>query len=636
MQIKFNSLRVGQRAFALMTTLCVLAVALIVFASILSWTFTNSNITQRNNQYNMSENAAESAVERVIGQMDRDFISQSISNSAGAYTTLLPDQGTWPVQYTFSDSNGVQNQLSVNIAPAALITVLNSQYSNLTAQAQQVDVYATATPTGQRYNVPASVHESVQFASIPMFQFAIFYNVNLEVMSAAGLNIYGPVFCNQNIWEGGSLVTFYSTVTAAGTNAPQTDDPFCDYVGTGPSVFRLANQPVSKANPLVMPIGTNNNPGSVMSMLALPPTNYWLGTAAAYTTNGLQYMVNRSDLIVSNFAWGTNTGSLPTGTNFAVYFQDGSLRQLPYDFYVLKSTGKATNYVPPAQYTNISYAGFSWITNVTFKDWREGYNKGNGPAKTVQAVQIDVGLFTTWMNSTATNAGSDASQANPPQPTKSLHSGHNLDSVYIYTSVPFVSGQLPAVRVCDGAQLPSADGFSIATAFPMYVWKDYNVQTPSGSSLGQYGTAGATTYTYPSALLADAITILSDSWRDSSTGLDPTASSTTVNAAMLCGIVQSDPTKTGNVGLNGDYSGGVENFLRLLENWGNATLTYNGSIVVLFPSGYATNVWVQTGNYYSAPTRHFAFDLNFQTPAKIPPLTPQLRALVRGNWYGHN
>ena len=113
------------------------------------------------------------------------------------------------------------------------------------------------------------------------------------------------------------------------------------------------------------------------------------------------------------------------------------------------------------------------------------------------------------------------------------------------------------------------------------------------------------------------------------------AAQTTVNAAMLCGIVASDPTKTGNVGYNGDCSGGVENFLRLLENWGSSTLTCNGSIVVLFYSQYATNSWVQTGKYYSAPTRHWAFDLNFQQANKLPPLTPQIRAMIRGNWYAH-
>jgi len=94
---------------------------------------------------------------------------------------------------------------------------------------------------------------------------------------------------------------------------------------------------------------------------------------------------------------------------------------------------------------------------------------------------------------------------------------------------------------------------------------------------------------------------------------------------MFEGIVQSNPNISGN------YSGGVENFLRLLENWGG-TLTYNGSIVVMFPSQYATNSWQPTGNYYNAPTRHWAFDLNFASESGLPPLTPQTKAVVRGQW----
>jgi len=75
--------------------------------------------------------------------------------------------------------------------------------------------------------------------------------------------------------------------------------------------------------------------------------------------------------------------------------------------------------------------------------------------------------------------------------------------------------------------------------------------------------------------------------------------------------------------------------MRLLENWSGRTLTYNGSIVVLFYSEYATNSWRETGGYYSAPTRHWAFDLNFENSAKIPPLTPKTRAMIRGNWFAH-
>jgi hypothetical protein len=63
----------------------------------------------------------------------------------------------------------------------------------------------------------------------------------------------------------------------------------------------------------------------------------------------------------------------------------------------------------------------------------------------------------------------------------------------------------------------------------------------------------------------------------------------------------------------------------LQENWGSGTiLTYNGSIVVMFPSQYATNKWLPTGNYYNAPHRAWAFDLNFTDPAKLPPLTPRV------------
>jgi hypothetical protein len=148
--------------------------------------------------------------------------------------------------------------------------------------------------------------------------------------------------------------------------------------------------------------------------------------------------------------------------------------------------------------------------------------------------------------------------------------------------------------------------------------------------------------------MADSVTILSTNWSDAASAFTnksvcnsggPNPGNTTVNAAMLEGIVASNPSISGN------YSGGVENFLRLLENWGNdptgagnkQALTYNGSIVVLFYSQYATNSWQAPGNpgYYNPPTRNWAFDLNFQNVSKLPPMTPATRAMIRGNWFAH-
>jgi len=639
------------QGFALMTTLALMVVCLLVFASILSWSFSNLQLTQENNQYNMSENAAESAVERVIGQIDRDFTYAAVSNTA-AYASLPAgiDQSQWPVQYTFSDTNGSTGVVTVAISPTSTTSVsLTSQYAGLSGLVQSCDVYATATPIGQRYNQKASVHESLQYALIPLFQFAIFYNVNLEIDPGNTMFISGPVFCNQSIWEGSSVLTFGSTVQAVGTNCLQVSssapgDPFAlNYQGSGASTFNVPGQPVSKANALVMPIGTNNNPNTILGLLELPPAAYAMGTAAAYSTNGFAYPANEADIVITNFASGTNSGPyMPVGTNLIVYYQNFGLTQLPYDFYIITNgnlhTTYATNWVSGTLLgakTNIYYAGFSWVTNVIFYDWREGWNGGSGPAKQVQAVQIDVAKFNTWLtNSIATNSGYSSDQNSLTQ------LGHHLGGVYVYNSVPPSSSVLPAVRLVNGAQLPNPGnasipyGFTVATEFPMYVLGNYNSQNNGLSALGLWSTNGtsvATANTLPAAIMADSVTILSTNWNDSVTTTLPTPGNTTVNAAMLEGIVASNPSISGN------YSGGVENFLRLLENWSKSTqaLTYNGSIVVLFYSQFATNSWQPTGNYYNPPTRNWAFDLNFKSASKLPPMTPASRAMIRGNWYGH-
>jgi hypothetical protein len=465
-------------------------------------------------------------------------------------------------------------------------------------------------------------------APLPIFSFAIFYNLNMEIDSGQVMIINGPVFCNQSIWSGSEANIFLSTVSAVGTNDTTATDPFAlgkTDSGTPAVNFLLSGQPVSGVGALDLLFGTNNMPNTAQSILQLqlPPSTYALGTAAAYSTNGQLYLCNASDLIVSNSPTGTNSTS-PTGTNLFVYFQDAAA--VPYlapvkpDFYKLK-TGGSTNLVSTNlaagidSITNVQYTGYTFLTNALFYDWREGWNGGNGingKGKAVQAIQIDIAKFNIWQTNTATNGGSLYNAKNI------LDKGHVINSLYVYNAVPLTSNSLPAVRVVNGMQLPSAYGFTIATPFPMYVFGNYNTQTPTGSSLGTTNT----TFTYPAALMADAITILSTSWSDAVTSKQPLSSSTTVNAAMLTGIVPSDIT------INGNYSGGVENFMRLLENWNGVKLWYNGSIAVMFASQYATNQWQLTGNYYNAPIRKWAFDPNFKTVNGLPPLTPMVMNFV--------
>ena len=681
MKTTIAPIRRNEQGYALIITLTFLGIMLILFSTMMYYTVSNANLTRRNNQYNASEAAAESATELVLAQMTHDFESQSLSNSSSYYSTgFLPTglQTNWPVQYTYSSPGGsntsvVMGAWTTNLQP------LNSQYAGLYGQEQNVTISFTATPT-TGVAVPATVVETVQFAYIPLFQFAIFYNIDLEIAAAAALNIQGAVYSNGGIWSGSTSITFSSTVSSVGLATNSANDPFCaGYSGSGKSTYSMAGQPTSGNDTLTMPVGVSNNPVTVAAIVNIPPTNYMFNTASAFTTNGQLYLANAADLYVTNYPSGTNWGwggALPLGAPMAVYYSDANnspnyLSWVTNDFYIVSNTASGgslftTNYVPIStsfgayatsftgtnsfkftngitliRYTNSSgykvgtnyvwYMGYSFLTNVLFYDWREGYHNFSGPAKTVQAVQLDLQAYNNWMTNTRPNGGSVYNNQCKSTSDKS----HPLDSIFVFNAVQLSATVLPATRVMNGKGLPPQDGssgFTLATAMPLYVWGDYNATNSSGSSL----SANSVTYVGPAALMADAITVLSDNWSDANsltkhTG-GPTATSTTINAACLEGIV---PSNTNNLASNANgYSGGVENFLRLLENWsgGGPTLWYNGSIIVMFPSQYATNCWQQTGNYYSAPSRKWAFDTNFLIGADLPPLTPKSMGVIRGNW----
>jgi hypothetical protein len=268
-----------------------------------------------------------------------------------------------------------------------------------------------------------------------------------------------------------------------------------------------------------------------------------------------------------------------------------------------------------------TFAFYSFVTNVAFYDYRE--------SATVQAVQINVTNLDLWVANTNyfTNSLGIFPAGNYYNSLKTSGSTEispqSIDSIYVFSSVPRTASQLPAVRVVNGSRLPPS-GLTVATPEPLYVLGNYNITT-NGSQTST--TLGDTTNTSPAALMGDAVTILSPNWSDSYSSGTPitgrTAASTTINAATLEGIVPSN---------GAHYSGGVENFLRLLENWGGKTLTYNGSIIVLFPSQYATGFWPNTGTVYNPPNRAWGFDLNFNNASLMPPLTPKIKGMIRGSW----
>ena len=188
------------------------------------------------------------------------------------------------------------------------------------------------------------------------------------------------------------------------------------------------------------------------------------------------------------------------------------------------------------------------------------------------------------------------------------------------------NGKQRAIRLKNGASLPT-QGLTIASGNPVYIQGDYNTgmsgttQPPSNTSTTPFASPAPdpTVSGYnraPAAVVADAVTILSNAWAANEATFDGAdlsarvATNTTVNAAIIAGIV---PSK------NGYYSGGVENYPRFLENWSSKTLTYYGSMIELYASQQGLGRW-GADNVYSPPNRAWFFDKKFLSnpPAGVP------------------
>jgi hypothetical protein len=182
--------------------------------------------------------------------------------------------------------------------------------------------------------------------------------------------------------------------------------------------------------------------------------------------------------------------------------------------------------------------------------------------------------------------------------------GEPIDSIYISDSRPGFN----ALRIENGSTLLTSN-LTIATPNPLYVKGDFNTDNKVV------------------ALASDAITILSSDWDDANSQGSLSARravTTTVNAAIITGIVP-----TGVYGGTAESSGWIANVFRLLEDWSSRTLSWDGSLCVLFASQQATNPW--QGTYYRAPTRVFTNTL-YVNPTEMPANTPSVRMMVRSRW----
>lgn len=149
---------------------------------------------------------------------------------------------------------------------------------------------------------------------------------------------------------------------------------------------------------------------------------------------------------------------------------------------------------------------------------------------------------------------------------------------------------------------------------------------------GDYNNTG---YTQPSLVVGDAVHILSNAWKDENSWEggknDPDSTWNDDKKASYTEVYTV--LMTGNTDTDvGDYNGGLENVLRFLEKWKNVELKFRGSIVCMWNSEIATGKWVYGRPRYEAPKRNWGYDTMYRNPYNSPPGIPCVTALEALSW----
>jgi hypothetical protein len=418
-------------------------------------------------------------------------------------------------------------------------------------------------------NDPGSIRVKVrrifQKEQLSLWRYAVFYDDHMEIHPGPIMNVTGDVHTN------GSLFTGHNTLTMSGKTT-YTDSWT---VGFMPGDSTHPETPTS-------PNWAANLPPAADT--AQQPFGVYLDDYHQL----IDYTTSPTDLDPYRFQ--TQAGLVVTvdaANNVTVYNKSGT------DI-TTTTKGKAVT--------------GAITTNDAIIDNREGNTTGNG---NVRVTTLDVSSLTTNVNANVFG---------------SVWNG----IIYVVDTSAGANGMNAkrAIRLKNGGSLPDG-GLTVVSANPVYVQGDYNTGTtsttqPASNNASSPDPTKPTVPGYtrqPAAIIADAVTILSNAWLDSKAGTVPTASPTTVNAGLISGIVPSG---------NGYYSGGVENFPRFLENWSDKTFTYYGSMIELYNSRQAIGRW-GSANVYSPPDRAWYFDSNFESS---PP--PGLLASFnyrRSRWY---
>lgn len=603
--------RSKRAGFALEATLLLLVMFTIIVLAGLSAVTSLARSSDADYRGARASYAAEGAADDIMSQLDAKMQDGIINGSDIASLQTPALSGYRMTQTTATTGLPVSR------------TISSGPFSGLYSLNQPIDITVSARDSsGSR----ATAILSVNAQTIPLFQFGVFYENDLEILNGPAMTFAGWVHTNGNLYLSSNSTTYQSQIT------------------TPDSVFWNRKD----SNNRLAGIFINNAAGTAVN-LTFDSRSL---SEAAFRTQSVSKFSSR----LMTHAFGVKPLKLPLPTNMApvtlVLPKDPADVQMVQDvkmawksdFYVTVKTGvfqiADTNTMKAAFCDSLVIERSAGLDVPSmgacrriFKPRVNAFYEGREDLRP-DLIDVHMDSLRIWSDSAPTT-----------------RSPRILYVAFSAPSISNASNDYVSVRLRGGAQLPksrsAADtgGISVVTERPLYVLGDYN-----------------TTVWRPAALMADAISFLSNPPNPAMLNASPAASAvrcgtagvtgwcdvmqqvmaqrtakpTTVNAAILAGnsVTPCDYARAGCA--SPAYGGGLENFPRFLENWGGVTFTYTGSLVSLYTNRYSTGLWGNTtnvgyaaGGYYTPPTRNWAFDVNFRFPDRLPPGTPSVGTVLQ-------
>lgn len=515
------------------------------------------------------------------------------NNGSGQFACQTVTIGKKTVKSYVKDHQAGSNPSMVRIPQGEL-------FQNLWAQ--EFRYTANAIASGRDNAVEAMLQLRFKSRLVPLFQFAAFFNKDLEILPGPNMTLTGPVHANGDLYlNSENTLSMNSQVTASG------------YIYRGRKNTNVSNGTVRAMDPAAYRTLLGGSASRTQLQTSdLTPYNGMLKMrvdsvtvpppATLDATPGSLYW-DRADLrLVLQL---TNAGALDTtsgGTTHPIRVYNANNTVNVAQTATLNACAGGIAWTPPSSGSVNRVVGSS----NAFRNVRENL--------TIRMLDVDMlGLFaclhtSNWLGT-----------------AKRLDDATDGGIVFHFTVRGPNSNSASneyGVRIANGDTLsgpagaPTIRGVTVVTDQAIFVTGHYN-----------------RTNKKPAAVMSDSFNILSHNWYSaaSRTFTDNLSTQvlanrvpvdTTQNMAILAGSDTTGNTE-GSGGQGGAYCGGLENFPRFHENWnGSRTLNYRGSFVSLNRPRHVDGLWGQ-GNVYSAPARNWDYDTSFDNAANLPPLTPR-------------